>query len=70
MGIGVAGFDWDEGNREKCRKHGVSLAEIEEILTGIPLSLRMWRIRTLKTGLSPSAGPERTGRCSWLSRFA
>ena len=27
---------WDEGNREKCRKHGVSLAEIEEILTGDP----------------------------------
>ncbi len=29
--IRVAGFDWDEGNRVKCRKHGVSLAEIEEI---------------------------------------
>jgi uncharacterized DUF497 family protein len=24
------GFDWDAGNREKCRKHGVSTAEIEE----------------------------------------
>lgn len=36
MGIGVAGIDWDEGNREKCRKHGVSLAEIEEVLTGDP----------------------------------
>ena len=28
--IRVAGFDWDEGNREKCRKHGISVAEIEE----------------------------------------
>lgn len=36
MGIGVAGIDWDEGNREKCRKHGVSLADIEEVLTGDP----------------------------------
>jgi hypothetical protein len=27
------GFDWDEGNRAKCRKHGVSLAEIEEALS-------------------------------------
>jgi uncharacterized DUF497 family protein len=27
----VAGFDWDEGNRSKCQKHGVSPAEIEDI---------------------------------------
>ena len=25
----VSGFDWDAGNRAKCQKHGVSLAEIE-----------------------------------------
>ena len=25
----VAGFEWDEGNRRKCRKHGVSQEEIE-----------------------------------------
>jgi uncharacterized DUF497 family protein len=25
----IAGFDWDEGNRSKCRKHGVSTALIE-----------------------------------------
>lgn len=25
----VSGFHWDEGNRAKCRKHGVSIAEIE-----------------------------------------
>ena len=27
----VAGFDWDDGNRAKCRKHGVSIAEIEDL---------------------------------------
>jgi uncharacterized DUF497 family protein len=27
----VAGFDWDEGNREKCAKHGVSIEEIEDL---------------------------------------
>jgi uncharacterized DUF497 family protein len=27
----VAGFDWDEGNRRKCRKHGVSKREIESL---------------------------------------
>jgi len=26
-----SGFDWDSGNRDKCQKHGVSLAEIEGI---------------------------------------
>jgi uncharacterized DUF497 family protein len=30
-------FDWDDGNREKCQKHGVSIAEIEGVLLGDPL---------------------------------
>lgn len=29
------GFDWDDGNREKCQKHGVSVGEIEEALSVI-----------------------------------
>jgi uncharacterized DUF497 family protein len=32
----VAGFDWDGGNREKCQKHGVSVADIEFVLTSEP----------------------------------
>lgn len=32
----IAGFDWDDGNREKCRKHGVSIAEIETLLSAGP----------------------------------
>ena len=27
----IAGFDWDAGNREKCGKHGVSVAAIEAL---------------------------------------
>jgi uncharacterized DUF497 family protein len=27
----IVGFEWDEANREKCRKHGVSIAEIEAL---------------------------------------
>ena len=27
----ATGFDWDHGNRAKCRKHGVSIAEIEAL---------------------------------------
>jgi uncharacterized protein len=29
-------FDWDTGNRTHCRKHGVSIAEIEALLRGNP----------------------------------
>jgi uncharacterized protein len=32
MTIEAHGFDWDEGNRTKCQKHGLSLAEIEWVL--------------------------------------
>ena len=30
----VSGFDWNQANREKCRKHGVSIAGIEELFAG------------------------------------
>lgn len=29
-----SGFDWDEANQDKCRKHGVSIAEIEGLFSG------------------------------------
>jgi uncharacterized DUF497 family protein len=29
MGVAADGFDWDAGNRDKCQKHGLSIAEIE-----------------------------------------
>jgi uncharacterized protein len=32
----VRGFDWDDGNRSKCEKHGVSVAEIEALFMGDP----------------------------------
>lgn len=34
MAMVVAGFDWDEANRLKCRKHGLRLSEIEEVFRG------------------------------------
>jgi uncharacterized DUF497 family protein len=33
------GFDWDEGNRAKCQKHGLSLAEIESVFASRVLIL-------------------------------
>lgn len=35
----VAGFDWDDGNREKCCKHGVTRGEIESAFRGGTLRL-------------------------------
>ena len=34
------GFDWDQGNREKCQKHGVSIGEIESLFGGVILTAR------------------------------
>ncbi|MCA9466817.1 MAG: BrnT family toxin [Nitrospira sp.] len=29
MEVQILGFDWDTGNRRKCRQHGLALREIE-----------------------------------------
>src|SRR5581483_3509415 len=36
MRITFAGFDWDEANRAKCRKHGVPAEEIETLFADAP----------------------------------
>src|SRR3974377_170663 len=36
MDLRVSGFDWDDGNREKCQKHGVSITEIEALFAHSP----------------------------------
>jgi uncharacterized protein len=36
MDLRVSGFDWDEGNRAKCQKHGVSILEIEDMFAHSP----------------------------------
>lgn len=33
MAVDVAGFDWDAGNRAKCQKHGVSVAQVEGLFS-------------------------------------
>ena len=30
----ITGFDWDDANRGKCEKHGVSIEEIEAFFAG------------------------------------
>jgi uncharacterized DUF497 family protein len=29
----TSSFDWDEGNRQKCQKHGLAIADIEHVLS-------------------------------------
>ncbi|HEY3973560.1 MAG TPA: BrnT family toxin [Candidatus Sulfotelmatobacter sp.] len=31
MNLDANGFDWDRGNRAKCEKHGLSVADIEDV---------------------------------------
>jgi uncharacterized DUF497 family protein len=38
MGMVVEGFDWDKGNRGKCAKHGISVAQVESVFRG-PLAI-------------------------------
>lgn len=33
----IAGFDWDDGNARKNEKHGVSMAEAEQVFFNAPL---------------------------------
>ena len=36
MDLRVSGFDWDEGNRGKCQKHGLSTKQIEALFADAP----------------------------------
>jgi len=35
----ITGFDWDDGNARKNAKHGVSMAEAEQVFFNAPLLL-------------------------------
>jgi len=35
----ISGFEWDEGNARKNDKHGVSMAEAEQLFFNVPLLL-------------------------------
>jgi uncharacterized DUF497 family protein len=40
MNFAVSRFDWDSGNRDKCQKHGVSIAEIAALFWENRLAVR------------------------------
>ena len=35
----ITGFNWDDGNARKNEKHGVSMAEAEQVFFNVPLLL-------------------------------
>ena len=37
----IIGFDWDDGNARKNDKHGVTMAEAEQVFFNAPLLLYM-----------------------------
>jgi uncharacterized DUF497 family protein len=60
-GAGI-GFDWDEGNLEKCQKHGVSVSGIERLLSGEPavapdLKHSVEEDRFIAVGRNPAGRP-------------
>jgi uncharacterized DUF497 family protein len=60
--IRVEGFDWDEGNKLKCQKHGLTLDEIEAFFRGKvfvapDIKHSQDEERFLAVGRSPSGKP-------------
>lgn len=35
----ISGFEWDDGNARKNEKHGVSMAEAEQVFFNVPMLL-------------------------------
>jgi hypothetical protein len=61
----IAGFDWDEGNLEKCQRHGVSITEIEALFTR-PHSIRVDVEHSLAEERLRAIGKTRSGRSVFL----
>jgi hypothetical protein len=65
MRTGVAGFDWDAGNREKCQEHGVSVETIEDLFTRPVMVLPDLAHSAIETRLR-AVGKDRVGRHVFL----
>jgi uncharacterized DUF497 family protein len=59
--IDFGGFDRDAGNREKCRKHGVAIEEIEALFHGKPRVAPSPKLETRESRLL-AIGRNRSGR--------
>jgi uncharacterized protein len=66
----VTGFDWDEGNRSKCQKHGVSIAEIEAALENENLVIAPDIAHSKSEQRFRAVGTARNGRMIFRKREA
>ena len=66
MEFKVSAFDWDDGNRDKCRKHGLSMSDVEHLL----VSARNLIVRDVQNSLTEdryiAIGKTRAGRFSFV----
>jgi len=62
MSVGISGIDWDDGNREKCQKHGILQAEIEALFRTPDLSVSDDREHSQKKPRFLAFGRSKTGR--------
>jgi len=70
MKFQAGGFDWDDGNRSKCQKHGVSIAEIETLFLHSPRVAPDPKHSGVEDRLIAVGDQAWGGRCSWLLRCA
>jgi uncharacterized DUF497 family protein len=63
MNVTAEGFDWDAGNRHKCQKRGISVAEIESFLLSDP-----WVAPDPKHSVREEQGTAAAAPCSSCSR--
>ncbi len=61
-----SGFDWDEGNLQKCRKHGVTIEEIESVFAGTP-AIGPDAAHSTAEARFLAIGPARSGRHVFLA---
>jgi uncharacterized DUF497 family protein len=61
----ITGFDWDRGNRAKCRKHGVSVEEIESLFLR-PLMILPDEAHSITESRMKAIGKTRAGRYVFL----
>jgi uncharacterized DUF497 family protein len=62
----VAGFDWDDGNREKCQKHGVSITKVEGLFAR-PHALRVDVERSMAGKRLKAIGRTASGRLIFVA---
>lgn len=63
----IAGFDWDAGNARKNEKHGVSMAEAEQVFFNMPLLLLEDEKHSQREARHHALGRTDTGRLLHLT---